>query len=70
MVGFILLGLIALHTSAAIYHHFWRRDDTLNAMLPRRLRCRDAQDGAHEIAVFHARSRAAAARARDDQKME
>jgi cytochrome b561 len=33
-VGFSLLGLIALHASAALYHHFWRRDDTLTAMLP------------------------------------
>jgi cytochrome b561 len=33
-VGFALLGLIALHVSAALFHHFWRRDDTLTAMLP------------------------------------
>ena len=33
-VGFCLLGLIALHVSAALFHHFWRRDDTLTAMLP------------------------------------
>ena len=33
-VGLLLLGLIALHASAALYHHFWRRDDTLAAMLP------------------------------------
>ena len=33
-VGFLLLGLIALHASAALYHHFWRRDNTLEAMLP------------------------------------
>jgi cytochrome b561 len=33
-VGFLLLGLIALHVSAALFHHFWRRDDTLTAMLP------------------------------------
>jgi superoxide oxidase len=32
--GFSLLGLIALHVSAALFHHFWRRDDTLTAMLP------------------------------------
>lgn len=32
-VGFLLLGLIALHALAALYHHFWRRDDTLHAML-------------------------------------
>jgi cytochrome b561 len=35
MVGLLLLGLIGLHASAALYHHFWRRDDTLAAMLPR-----------------------------------
>jgi superoxide oxidase len=33
-VGFSLLSLIALHVSAAFFHHFWRRDDTLTAMLP------------------------------------
>jgi cytochrome b561 len=33
-VGLLLLGLIALHVSAALFHHFWRRDDTLSAMLP------------------------------------
>src|SRR5215472_11506898 len=33
-VGLLLFGLIALHASAALYHHFWRRDDTLRAMLP------------------------------------
>jgi len=33
-VGFSLLGLIALHVSAALFHHFWRHDDTLTAMLP------------------------------------
>jgi len=38
VAGFVLLGLIALHASAALYHHFWRRDDTLRAMLPRRMR--------------------------------
>jgi cytochrome b561 len=39
-VGFLLLGLIALHALAALYHHFWRRDDTLEAMLPKGLRRR------------------------------
>jgi superoxide oxidase len=33
-VGFSLLGLIALHASAALFHHFVRGDDTLTAMLP------------------------------------
>jgi cytochrome b561 len=39
-VGFILLGLIALHAAAALFHHFWRRDDTLDAMLPQGMRRR------------------------------
>jgi len=39
-VGFLLLGLIALHASAALYHHFWRRDNTLRAMLPQGMRRR------------------------------
>src|ERR1700722_2918832 len=34
LVGFSLRRLIALHLSAAMFHHFWRRDDTLTAMLP------------------------------------
>jgi cytochrome b561 len=38
----IFLVLIGLHASAALFHHFIRRDDVLNAMLPRRLRRRDA----------------------------
>jgi cytochrome b561 len=47
-VGFSMLGLIALHVSAAFFHHFWRRDDTLTAMLPaaatwRTLRLRPGQ---------------------------
>src|SRR5215471_2924959 len=41
-VGLLLLGLIALHASAALYHHFWRRDDTLAAMLPQGMRRRYA----------------------------
>jgi cytochrome b561 len=45
-VGFVLLGLIALHALAALYHHFWRRDDTLAAMLPRSMRRRPAMDRA------------------------
>jgi cytochrome b561 len=36
-VGLLLLGLIAMHASAALFHHFWRRDDTLDAMLPQRI---------------------------------
>ena len=42
-VGLLLLGLIALHAAAALYHHFWRRDDTLDAMLPQGMRRRDAR---------------------------
>jgi cytochrome b561 len=45
MVGLLLLGLIALHVSAALYHHFWRRDDTLAAMLPQGTRRRYAPTG-------------------------
>src|SRR5271170_6175610 len=47
-VGLLLLGLIALHAGAALYHHFWRRDDTLKAMLPQRRGRRDVQSGADE----------------------
>jgi cytochrome b561 len=39
-VGFALLGLIALHAAAALVRHFWYRDDTLDAMLPQRMRRR------------------------------
>src|ERR1700719_1453442 len=39
-VGLLLLGLIALHALAALYHHFWRRDDTLEAMLAAGIRRR------------------------------
>jgi superoxide oxidase len=42
-VGFLLLGLIALHASAALYHHFWRRDGTLEAMLPQGVRRHDVR---------------------------
>ena len=34
-IGFLLLSLITLHVSAALFHHLWRRDDTLTAMLPK-----------------------------------
>jgi cytochrome b561 len=44
-VGFLLLGLIALHGSAALYHHFWRRDGTLEAMLPASMRRSQASRG-------------------------
>jgi cytochrome b561 len=45
-VGFSLLGLIGLHASAALFHHFWRRDDTLTAMLPAAGRWRIMSRGA------------------------
>jgi len=34
----VLLILIALHSAAALFHHFIRRDGVLDAMLPARLR--------------------------------
>ncbi len=54
-VGLLLLGLIALHASAALYHHFWRGDDTLVAMLPQGMRSRDAQSRAYERRGFRQR---------------
>lgn len=38
LVGYLLLTLIALHAAAALFHHFVRRDNVLNAMLPHRRR--------------------------------
>ena len=35
IVAYVLLTLIALHAAAALFHHYVRRDDVLNAMLPR-----------------------------------
>ena len=37
-VAILFLGLLALHVSAALYHHYVRRDGTLNAMLPTTMR--------------------------------
>jgi cytochrome b561 len=37
-VPYLLLTLIALHAAAALFHHFVRRDNVLNGMLPGR-RC-------------------------------
>jgi cytochrome b561 len=37
-LGYALLTLIGLHAAAALFHHFIRRDNVLNAMLPARLR--------------------------------
>ena len=53
-VGLLLLGLIALHAGAALYHHFWRRDDTLEAMLPQGMRRRA---GARGLGVGRRRTR-------------
>jgi cytochrome b561 len=60
-VGFLLLGLVALHASAALFHHFWRRDDTLGAMLPQGMKRRAAQARAHQAASI-AQARAGSAR--------
>ena len=37
-LGYSLLALIGAHAAAALFHHFIRRDDVLNAMLSSRLR--------------------------------
>ena len=37
-LGYSLLALIGVHSAAALFHHFIREDDVLNAMLPARLR--------------------------------
>jgi cytochrome b561 len=37
-LGYSLLALIGVHSAAALFHHFIRQDDVLNAMLPVRLR--------------------------------
>lgn len=36
VIANLVLGLIALHAAAALFHHTIRRDDVLKAMLPRR----------------------------------
>jgi cytochrome b561 len=36
VIAYLLLAVIALHAAAALFHHFIRRDNVLNAMLPRR----------------------------------
>ena len=40
LVAYVLLAIIALHAAAALFHHFVRRDNVLNAMLPGRRRLR------------------------------
>jgi len=32
--GFLLIGLICLHVSAALFHHFYKKDSVLRRMLP------------------------------------
>lgn len=32
--GYMLAGLIILHAAAALFHHFWRKDNVLKRMLP------------------------------------
>lgn len=36
LLFWVLVGLVALHAGAALYHHLFQRDDTLVRMLPRR----------------------------------
>lgn len=38
LVAYLILALVVLHAAAALFHHFVRRDDVLNAMLPSRRR--------------------------------
>ena len=38
LVAYLLVALVALHAAAALFHHFVRRDNVLNAMLPGRRR--------------------------------
>ena len=42
IVANLLLAVIALHATAALFHHFIRRDETLNRMLPRAVQRRSA----------------------------
>ena len=36
LVAYLILAVVALHAAAALFHHFVRRDNVLNAMLPGR----------------------------------
>ena len=38
LVAYLLLALIALHAAAGLFHHYVRRDNVLNTMLPGRRR--------------------------------
>jgi cytochrome b561 len=44
-ISYAGIALVGLHVSAAVYHHFYRRDDVLRRMLPR-LSARRAGQGA------------------------
>ena len=37
-VAYLLVALVALHAAAALFHHFFRCDNVMNAMLPGRRR--------------------------------
>jgi cytochrome b561 len=44
-VANVLLAVIVLHAAAALdHHHFIRRDNTLNRMLPKALRSKPRQE--------------------------
>ncbi len=36
LIGYALVGLIAMHVGAALFHHFIRKDGVLRRMLPKR----------------------------------
>jgi cytochrome b561 len=38
LVAYLLMALVVLHAAAALFHHFVRRDNVLDAMLPGRRR--------------------------------
>jgi len=33
-LGYLMMGLLAIHVGAALKHHYWDRDDVLTRMLP------------------------------------
>ncbi len=46
-LSYLGMCLLVLHVAAALYHHFWRRDDVLRRMLPGT----PAGPGAHDVAT-------------------
>lgn len=50
-LAWIIIGLIALHVSAALFHHLLLKNDILNRMLPGRLPQMAAQNHGHEKAT-------------------